>query len=288
MTNLIKKDAASPAKWMDSREVLDKVKAMYCKDLTDIEFAIFKHVCSRTGLDPSFKQIYPVKRKNKDGTDALTIQVGIDGYRLIAERTGKYAPGKQPTFTYDDKGKLISATAYVMKMTEDGTWHEVAANAFYSEYVQTYKDGRPTQFWSKMGHSQLAKCAEALALRKAFPGDLSGIYTNVEMEQADPIEIESVMVGNTIDISHKENLLHNSSEIKNENASNKLTKEQINEINNLLGNDQEYRKNILSFFGVESIDKVPSTKFKAVFNSCLRRREERLKAERESQLEMVG
>jgi hypothetical protein len=115
----------------------------------------------------------------------MSIQTGIDGYRLIAERTGKYSPGKEPVFQYDQNNKLRSATAFVKKMTDDGTWHEVAATAFFHEYCQKKKDGSPTQFWLNMGHTMIAKCAEALALRKAFPGDLSGVYTEDEMKQAE-------------------------------------------------------------------------------------------------------
>jgi hypothetical protein len=97
----------------------------------------------------------------------------------------KYAPGREPSHTYDPKGKIATATSYVKKMTADGLWHEVAATAHYAEYVQTTKEGTPTKFWVQMPHVMLAKVAEALALRRAFPMELSGIYTHEEMAQAD-------------------------------------------------------------------------------------------------------
>jgi phage recombination protein Bet len=164
----------------DKQELLKKT---ICKDIDNNELEMFLHVCSRTCLDPFRNQIYAVKRAGK-----MTIQTGIDGFRLIAERTGKYSPGREPTYEYDAQSKLVSATSYVKKMTPDGTWHEIAAKAYWNEYVQAY-NGKPSNFWAKMPHNQLAKCAEALALRKAFPADMSGIYTTEEMAQADNNEI---------------------------------------------------------------------------------------------------
>lgn len=165
---------------------LETIKSMYCKGLSDEEITVFMHICARTKLDPFARQIYAVPRwDSKTGKNIMSIQTGIDGYRLIAERTGKYSPGKEPVFQYDQNNKLRSATAFVKKMTDDGTWHEVAATAFFHEYCQKKKDGSPTQFWLNMGHTMIAKCAEALALRKAFPGDLSGVYTEDEMKQAE-------------------------------------------------------------------------------------------------------
>lgn len=167
------------------------IKNMYFKGLTHDDLEIFLHACKRTQLDPFMRQIYAVKRKNyKTNQEEMTIQTGIDGYRLIAERTGRYAPGREPTYTYTVEGRILSSTAYVKKMTDDGTWHEVAATAYFDEYCQKTKEyqgkpSQPTQFWLKMGHLMLGKCAEALALRKAFPADLSGIYTKEEMDQAD-------------------------------------------------------------------------------------------------------
>lgn len=185
MSIVLQNQASSPAlmEWNESK--LQLLKDTFFKGSTDQEFNLFAHAVQRTGLDPFMRQIHPVKRwDSKLGKEVMTIQTGIDGYRLIAERTGKYVPGREPTFTYDQNGKLLSATAYVKKLAVDGTWHEVSAEAFYDEYVQTKKDGSPTSFWEKMPRNQLAKCAEALALRKAFPADLSGIYTTEEMAQA--------------------------------------------------------------------------------------------------------
>lgn len=168
-----------------SRTQFELIRDTYCKKCTADEIKLFMMVCKRTGLDPTQKQIYPVKRWDKNlGREVMTIQTGIDGYRLIADRTDSYAPGREPTFTHDKDGKLMAATSYVKKMTKDGTWHEVAATAKYKEYVQCTKDGIPTSFWRTMPENQLAKCAEALALRKAFPGRYDQVLTKEEMEQA--------------------------------------------------------------------------------------------------------
>jgi len=157
------------------------IKNYLCKGINDDELKLFQAVCKKTGLDPFMKQIYAVKRK-----DQMTIQTSIDGYRLIAERTGRYCPGRESTYVYEGE-KLVCATSYVKKQTADGTWHEVAASAYFDEYKPAYSN----QFWESKKHIMLAKCAESLALRKAFPNELSGLYSEEEMHQASNNLIES-------------------------------------------------------------------------------------------------
>lgn len=176
----------------------DLIKRTICKGSTDDELELFIHACKRTGLDPFMKQIYAVKR-GSGALEAMTIQTGIDGLRLIADRSGNYAPGKEPTFQYDQSGGLKSATAYIKKRTADGIWHEVSATAFYSEYRPSYK----SSFWDTKPHIMLPKCAEALALRKAFPAEMSGLYTQEEMEQANSAPVQVELVEDSRDDEHE-------------------------------------------------------------------------------------
>lgn len=193
----LSEDNRMPAQHFSPNQI-EILKNSICKGVSNEEFAIFLMACEKTQLDPFMRQIYAVKRKSKkpDGTwgETMTIQTGIDGYRLIAERTGCYAPGPEPTYNYDANGNLVSSSAYIKKQTKDGTWHTVSASAYLDEYMQTYVDKnsgekRPTGMWVNMQRTMLAKCAEAQALRKAFPAEMSGVYTKEEMQQADPVDI---------------------------------------------------------------------------------------------------
>jgi phage recombination protein Bet len=214
----------------------------YMKGATSDELALFANVCKRTGLSPEMKQIYPVPRwDSKLGKNVFSFQTSIDGFRLIAERTGRYAPGRQADYVYNDKNEVISATAYVKKCTQDGTWHEVAVTAFYEEYVQLTKDGKPTQFWLRMPHVMLAKCAESLALRKAFPAELSGLYTQEEMAQA---TIEEKPKNETI------------------------TQGQAQEIEELLKPlSIDYIEKLLEWAQVRDFNNLPAAKYEAVLKS---------------------
>lgn len=184
MSTVLREEAQLDS-WSDKKDLL---KRTICKGSTDEELELFIHACKRTGLDPFMKQIYAVKRwSSADKKEVMTMQTSIDGFRVIAERTGRYAPGPESKYEYNKENELISATAYVKKLTLDGTWHTVSATAFWDEYCQKTKEGSPTQFWTKMPHVMLSKCAESLALRKAFPAELSGLYTLEEMTQASKV-----------------------------------------------------------------------------------------------------
>lgn len=156
-----------------TREQVDLVKRTVAKNATDDELALFIHVANKSGLDPFAKQVYAIKRGG-----AMTIQTGIDGFRLVASRTGQHAGTDEAVFEEDDQGRPIKATVTVWKIVA-GQRVPFAASARMSEY------NAGQGLWTKMPYAMLAKCAEALALRKAFPADLSGIYTNEEMAQAD-------------------------------------------------------------------------------------------------------
>ena len=167
-----------------TREQLDLIKRTIAKGSTDDELALFLYTAKRTGLDPLTRQIHAVKRfDSSQNREVMAVQIAIDGYRLVADRTGKYAPGREPSFEADKNGNIVSATAYIKKFA-GGEWHEVAATAFFSEYSAKKKDGGLTKMWAERPRTMLAKCAEALAIRKAFPAELSGTYTPDEMEHA--------------------------------------------------------------------------------------------------------
>lgn len=162
------------------------------REATGPEIAMFAEQVQRTKLDPFMRQIYGIYRKD-DGVEKLTIQVGIDGFRLIADRTGKYE-GQTPVEWCDAEGNWTdvwlkdgSPAAARVGVRKSGHPEPTVCVAHWAEYLPP---GNPGPMWKKMPANQLAKCAEALALRKSFPNELSGLYAPEEMAQAESISPE--------------------------------------------------------------------------------------------------
>lgn len=178
-----------------SEERLNLITRTVAKDHTIDELAIFLYQCRRTGLDPLSRQIYSIKRQGK-----ATIQTGIDGYRLVAQRTKQYAGMDEILYDEglteyemlrDGREHPITCTVTVYRLV-DGQRMGFSATAAWDEYKPPAgQSGNGDAMWRKMPYTMLGKCSEALALRRGFPQELGGIYTNEEMEQAGPITVES-------------------------------------------------------------------------------------------------
>ena len=225
-------------------------------NVTKADLDIFLAQSKRTGLDPFSKQIYMIGRRQKIGnTDQYeikqTIQVGIDGLRAIAHRVAQQC---HEVFSMSD----------TLWADNSGAWHDVwlaptppaaakvsvkrgggvfSAVALFKEYVPIYK-GKPSGMWASKPALMIAKCAEALALRKAFPTDMSGIYTDDEMdnvkdysETVEPTGIKTVEP--TKNVKPKQNVEIIEAEVVNETQPNPApqrlaTREQYERIMELL------------------------------------------------------
>jgi len=212
---------------------IDTIKSVLGFRMSDIDLKVFLHICRKTNLCPIRRQIYAIPRGNK-----MTVQTSIDGFRLIAERTGCYAPGRTSQFHYDDKGNLLAATAYVKKLA-GGVWHEVGEQALLCEYLGQ------TPFWKKMPSVMLSKVAEMRALRRAFPDALSGLLGDEEMDQAD-------------------NKFSNKPELINEDPI--ISDEQWEKIDKFINGRKELREKLTKFCKVSNLRNIKENQLEAARN----------------------
>ena len=168
-----------------SKEQLELIKSQIAPEATNEELQLFLYTAKRSGLDPLARQIYcihrSVKLPNGQYGKKMTVQTSIDGFRVIAERSGLYGGQGEPIFEYNPEGELVSCKVSVYKFKGDVRYEAAVGVAFFSEYAQTDRSGNLSGLWATKKRIMLQKVAEALALRKAFAQDLSGLYTSEEM-----------------------------------------------------------------------------------------------------------
>jgi phage recombination protein Bet len=167
-------------------EQLELIKRTVAVGATADELKLYLFDCQRQGVHPLDKLVHFTKRAGK-----YTPITSIDFMRIRAADTGEYAGSDDATFSMlgvRENEAPLSATVTVWRLVQ-GQRASFTATARWSEYKPDQNDF----MWKKMPHTMLAKCAEALALRKGFPRQLAGLYAKEEMDQAGSVQTGAVV-----------------------------------------------------------------------------------------------
>lgn len=220
------------------------IKRTVAADTNLDEFNLFMEVARLTKLNPFRKQIYAVVYSKDDPEKRkMSIITGIDGYRATAARNRDYRPDSNATeFMADEALKsssnpagLIKAVVKCWKLGPDNQWYSVAGEAYWEEFAPIKEEGSegfdwvdtgetwadsgkpkkkkvprgdtirvPEGKWASMPHIMLSKCAEAQALRRGWPEDLSGVYVAEEMDRA---RVEDMTAGEVLELYERDKRL---------------------------------------------------------------------------------
>ena len=189
------------------------IRKTVAKDCDPHEFDQFIHICRAVRLDPLRRQIFCfIFHKQDPSKRQMTIVTSIGGYRSIAERTGAYRPDEQaPRYTMGDKSATnplgIERCEVTVYKHSHGAWFPVVGEAWWDEYVPLNyeKTGidHKKQGWLKMPRIMIAKCAEANALRKAWPDDFAMLYAEEEMDRTQVLDLTATEIADNADADSK-------------------------------------------------------------------------------------
>lgn len=173
-----------------TREQVDLIRDTVARGATDDELRMFLYQCQRLGMDPMLRQVHWVKRPQEiDGQwkSVGTMLIGIDGLRLAARRTGELTAVLGPQWCGPD-GQWVDVwlaegppAAARVGVNRTGMTETIWGVARWETYCQRKRDGTPARTWERMPDLMLAKSAEAMALRRAFPDALSGVHADEEL-----------------------------------------------------------------------------------------------------------
>ena len=148
--------------------------------------------CKARGLDPMKRVVHIVPTWDNDQKRYVdSIWPGIAELRTTAMRTGDYAGRDEIVFGPDVTDKIGTmnitypewAQCTVYRIVQGASCTFVGDRVYWREtYASKGADPTPNKMWAKRPRGQLAKVAEANALRIAFPEEAGADYTAEEME----------------------------------------------------------------------------------------------------------
>lgn len=201
------------------KNVMQVVRETLYPGATEAEAGMILSYCMARKIDPLLKPVHlvpmRVKSGKKDGSGKdmyefrNVVMPGIALYRIDAARTGQYAGMSEPEFgpTMDKYGVSFPewCKVTVKKLLGDNIVEFTAKEYWLENYATAGKDNdAPNAMWKKRAFGQIAKCAEAQALRKAFPEAVPHEYTKEEMEgKFFHPEKESKPARNSVVIEHE-------------------------------------------------------------------------------------
>ncbi len=261
-----------------TQDQIDLLKRTLCKDLTNDEFSLFCGQCRRTGLDPFARQIHAVKRSGR-----LVIQTGIDGFRLIAERTNE-TDGQDGPFWCGADGvwKDVWLEADAPPSAAKVIVYRRGQSRGYTGVARWVEYNQGTGCWPKLQSTMLAKVAESIALRKAFPQELSGLYTTDEMAQAEREDAPAV---------RHDPVVHQTSAIVNGGPAPSMMRVELLATLKQIGEMEKKTPEAMALelcgaMGIPNIDALPAERLEAACNSA-RKRFARLQAAAEAEPAVV-